>query len=60
MEVALGGMYGSRLRPLVDETARPRIIADRNTAALDLTGADVDLARVRAAATDGSPSERAA
>jgi DNA-binding SARP family transcriptional activator/pimeloyl-ACP methyl ester carboxylesterase len=39
----------SKLRPLLDAPGRPRIVADRESVRLDLTDADVDLHRVRAA-----------
>jgi len=39
----------SKLRPLLDTPARARIVADRESVRLDLTDADVDLHRVRAA-----------
>jgi len=39
----------SKLRPLLDAPARPRIVADRESVRLDLSDADVDLHRVRAA-----------
>lgn len=39
----------SKLRPLIDEPGRARFIADRSSVRLDLTDADVDLHRVRAA-----------
>ncbi|MGB8332294.1 MAG: alpha/beta fold hydrolase [Polyangiales bacterium] len=38
----------SRLRGLIDEPERARVIADRDCVRLDLTDADVDLHRVRA------------
>jgi pimeloyl-ACP methyl ester carboxylesterase/DNA-binding SARP family transcriptional activator len=37
----------SRLRPLVDQPDRGRIVADRDFVAFDATGVSVDLARVR-------------
>jgi pimeloyl-ACP methyl ester carboxylesterase/DNA-binding SARP family transcriptional activator len=39
----------SRLRGLIDEPERSRVIADRDCVRLDLTDADVDLHRIRAA-----------
>jgi DNA-binding SARP family transcriptional activator/alpha-beta hydrolase superfamily lysophospholipase len=39
----------SKLRALVDEPGRARVVADRETVRLDLSDADVDLHRVRAA-----------
>lgn len=41
----------SRLRGLLDEPGRARVVADRDCVRLDLSDADVDLHRVRAAKT---------
>lgn len=39
----------SRLRPLVDTPARPRIVADRDSVAFERTGVGIDIVELRAA-----------
>jgi DNA-binding SARP family transcriptional activator len=46
----------SRLRPLVDEPDRRRIIADRDNVGLDLGGVAVDILSLRRAARNGTDS----
>src|SRR5262249_51750529 len=42
----------SHLRPIVDDASRPRLIANRETVALDLNDVDVDFHRLLAAARE--------
>jgi DNA-binding SARP family transcriptional activator len=44
----------TKLRPLVDEPDRPRLIAERDTLVFDAAGADVDALRILAAPFEGA------
>src|SRR5688572_8209636 len=46
----------SKLRAVVDEPGRPRVVADRDVVSLDLEGVDVDLFAIRALVDGPDPS----
>ena len=48
----------SKLRPLLDDEDRPRLVSERDTVRIDLAGVDVDAMAVQALADPGSAAAR--